>query len=132
MHPFLRGDHADAEFMPRHKSDSPQCKACGNYATVISLIHRNAKCNAKLVAQPQKAELKAVKKDGQLRDKWRVKVFGAKTLDDIAALFKDNSFPRNCYIGSYRANNGFAQKTDFGQYTVPLCRINRTIHEHVL
>ena len=120
MRPFLKGVHADDGFMPRFKPDSPQCKACGNYVVMM------------LDEQLRKTELAAVKKNEQLRESWRVKVFGAKNLDEITALFKDDSFPRNCYIGSYRANNGFAQKTDLGQYTVPLCRINRTIHEHVL
>ena len=57
MRPFMKGDHADDEFMPRHKSDSPQCKACGNY--VVLMIE---------TAALQKAELKAVKKNEQLRE----------------------------------------------------------------
>ena len=105
MRPFMKGDHADDEFMPRHKSDSPQCKACGNYA-IAMLVD----------AQLRKTELAAVKKNEQLRESWRVKVFGAQNLDEIIALFEDDSFQSNCYIGSYRANNGFAQKTDLGQY----------------
>ena len=101
MRPFMKGDHADDEFMSRHKSDSPQCGACGDYA--VMMVDN---------AQLRKAELAAVKKNGQLRESWRLTVFGAKNLDETTALFKDDSFPRNCYIGSYRASNGFAQETD--------------------
>ena len=57
MRPFMKGDHADDEFMPRHKSDSPQCKACGNY--VVLMIE---------TATLRKTELVAVKKNEQLRE----------------------------------------------------------------
>ena len=81
MRPFLKGVHADDGFMPRFKPDSPQCKACGNYDVMM------------LGKQLRKTELAAVKKHEQMRESWRVKVFAAKTLNEIAALFKDDSLP---------------------------------------
>ena len=98
MRPFLKGVHADDGFMSRFTPDSLQCKACRNYAVMM------------LDEQLRKTELAAVKKNEQMRGSWRVKVFGAPCMTDIVALFKDNSLPQNCHIGSYRANNGDAWK----------------------
>ena len=51
MRPFMTGDHADDDFMPRFRSDDNLCKACGNYANMM------------LDKQLRKTEPAAVKKN---------------------------------------------------------------------